>query len=477
MALSLVPLAIGVGTAWSGYQSQKHASENLARNVVSMRAGEELAIGIRDVRTQLDRFLATGSSEYLDKIPAMREEMDHWLSEADRTSVTPRERQYIAPVKKGYEHFFGGLGDILQQPPTAKDSAKIRALIDEASDEVLRPAQEYLDFDEVEITRSNAANEWTANRMALTLFLLGICGPVAGLLVGYGVARGISRSIVRLSMPVRDAAGKLNEIVGPISFSAAMGLEELESVLKTMAHQIEAVVDRLQQSQRETLRAEQMAAVGQMAAGMAHELRNPLMSIKILVQSAADHDQAAGLRGRDLVVLDEEIGRLERALQIFLDFARPPQLEKRSFDLRGLVEQTVGLVSHRADQQGVRITKELPKQPVPVLADSAQLRQVLLNLLLNALDAVPKGGTITVQLEATEDGSEREVTLRLIDTGCSLPAGLGTRIFQPFVSTKETGMGLGLSICKRIVEAHGGEVTAADRPGGGAVFTVRLPQR
>jgi signal transduction histidine kinase len=479
MALSLVPLAVGVGTAWVGYQSQKQASQNLARNVVSMRAGEELAIGIRDVRTQLDRFLATGNKQCLDEISALRAEMDRWLSAAERTSVASGERDLIARVKNGYAHFFSGLGPILQQPPTAEVSARIRELIDEVSGEVLLPAQEYLDSIEKEIERSNEANEWTANRMALTLLLLGICGPVAGLLAGYGVARGISQSIVRLSMPVRDAAGKLNQIVGPISFSAAMGLDELESVLKSMARQIEAVVERLQQSQREALRAEQLAAVGQMAAGMAHELRNPLMSIKILVQSASDQDQAAGLHGRDLVVLDEEIGRLERSLQIFLDFARPPQPEKRSFDVRGLVEQTVGLIVGRAEQQGVRITEELPPQPIAVLADSAQLRQVLLNLLLNALDSVPKGGMVTVHVEGTNvsDGRGQGVVIRVADTGCGLPAELGPRIFQPFVSTKETGMGLGLSICKRIVEAHAGEITAANRPEGGAVFTVWLAQR
>ena len=113
-------------------------------------------------------------------------------------------------------------------------------------------------------------------------------GTVSGLLAGFGIARGYSRSIIRLSVPIQDAAGKLNEIVGPITFSSQAGLEEIEIVLYKIAHQIGEVLERLEASRREALRAEQLAAVGQMAAGIAHELRNPLMAMKILVQAAAD---------------------------------------------------------------------------------------------------------------------------------------------------------------------------------------------
>jgi signal transduction histidine kinase len=209
-----------------------------------------------------------------------------------------------------------------------------------------------------------------------------------------------------------------------------------------------------------------------MAAGIAHELRNPLMPMKILVQSAADRQPSPGLDGRDLAVLEQEISRLERSIQMFLDFARPPQIEKRTFEARDVLEQIVQLLEARAERQGVRIERRFPDEPLLILADVGQFRQVVLNLLLNALDAVPQGGTIRLGLRKEGD---KWLTLAVADTGCGLPASLGAEIFEPFVSTKETGLGLGLSICKRIVEAHEGEIQAANRPEGGAVFTVRLP--
>jgi signal transduction histidine kinase len=293
------------------------------------------------------------------------------------------------------------------------------------------------------------------------------------LLAGNGIARAVSRSILRLSVPIHDAAGKLNEIAGPITLSARWSLDELERVLQTIASQIGAVIERLQQSQRQALRAEQLAAVGQMAAGLAHELRNPLTSMKLLVQAAAEHNAAHALSRRDLGVLEEEITRLERLIQTFLDFARPPHLEKQTFAIQSMLEQLVDLVSARAEQQDIRLQTELPSEPVVVRADRGQIRQVVLNLLLNAFEAVAQGGEVRVRLGALS--SERWLTLRVEDTGPGLPPRLGQEIFEPFVSTKETGLGLGLSICKRIVEAHGGEIDGGDRPEGGAWFTVRLP--
>src|SRR5262249_16468414 len=141
------------------------------------------------------------------------------------------------------------------------------------------------------------------------------------------------------------------------------------------------------------------AAVGQMAAGIAHELRNPLMPMKILVQAAAEREPSPGLDAGDLAVLEQEISRLERSIQTFLDFARPPRLQKRTCGAGAVVRQVVELVSARAARQGVRIDCQVPGDPVLIEADVGQVRQVVLNLLLNALDAVPHGGTIRLELD------------------------------------------------------------------------------
>ncbi|MBY0524679.1 MAG: histidine kinase [Gemmataceae bacterium] len=469
---SCLLLAVGALTVWYVQHMQRSNSDVLAVNIISMRAAEELEIGIREVRSQLDLFLLTGDAKHLARIPDLRRESDRWLGEAERTGTTRREKQLMARVKQGYAHFFAEFDRITREEPPRDKPQHIHELIDGVlTHEILAPAHEYLDFNEEQISQTMEQNQRIGQRLIWGLLLLGICGCGVGLMAGYAVARGVSRSIIQLSLPIRDATGRLGEVIGPVTFTDPQELHDLEGALQKMSGQITVVIDRLRQREREVLRAEQLAKVGQLAAGIAHELRNPLMSMKLLVQAAAENS-AACLEGQDLVILEEEIIRLERATQTFLDFARPPQLLKQSFDPRSLLTQTVALVSGRAGQQDVRIECDLPKAPSPLTADQGQVRQVLLNLLINALDALPQGGVVRLRL--TRDGQGNS-TFRVEDDGPGLPAELGPRIFEPFISTKTTGLGLGLSICRRIAEAHGGELTAVDRPGGGAIFTFRLP--
>ena len=483
---SLLLLTVGVGAAWRVHQLQQGLSRAVLDNLAAMRAAEELEIDLRELRAQMHHFLLTGDRRYLRAGAQIRPEVERWMAEAERWSLTERERDYTSRARAGSRHFFEGMDRLLGEGQPAPPAPEVRSLVDDVLvREILLPTHDFLDLNEEEVAQAAADNESFAERLLLGLILLGTCVATAGLVAGVGFARAFSRSLVQLSVPVRVAAGRLDELVGPVSFDPGGGLAGLEGVLRVIAERVGTVVERLRRSEREALRAEQLAAVGRMAAGMAHELRNPLTSMKILVQAALEEggDRTApgvpaapaaghGLSSRDLAVLEEEITRLDGLLQSFLDFARPPDLEKKVVDLRPLVEQTLKVVAGRAAAADVRLGLRAPAGPLRAALDPRQVRQVVFNLLLNGLDAVPAGGRVDVVLERDEEGW---VTLRVSDSGCGLPAVLGETIFAPFTTTKQTGLGLGLSICKRIVEAHGGTITAASPPGKGAVFTVRLP--
>jgi C4-dicarboxylate-specific signal transduction histidine kinase len=172
-----------------------------------------------------------------------------------------------------------------------------------------------------------------------------------------------------------------------------------------------------------------------------------------------------------LQIIEAEIRRVERSLQTFLDFARPPRTERRPVDLRDVVQSVLGLVRGRLEKQRVKVDLQLPLDRVVLTADGTQLQQVLVNLTLNALDAMPEGGTLSLTMRPARSG----VLVEVADTGSGIAPQVRGRLFQPFVSNKETGLGLGLVISRRIVEDHGGQLVAADRPGGGAVFKIFLP--
>jgi two-component system sensor histidine kinase HydH len=244
---------------------------------------------------------------------------------------------------------------------------------------------------------------------------VGTIGSLAGLLMGYGVARGLGRSV---------------------------------------------------------LRAEALAEVGQLAAGMAHELRNPLTAIKMLVQTNREEAEARGLPAEDLNVIEKEILRMEGRLNVFIDFARPPKPERRRVDLAAVVGETLALVGGRARKQRVTLKFDPPATPALVQADGEQVRQLLVNLALNALDVMPRGGVLEIELRPpTEHHSE----LAVLDTGPGIAPRHLPRLYEPFFTSKETGLGLGLVVSQRIARSHGGSLRATNRPQGGACFVLRLP--
>src|SRR5262249_15691142 len=161
------------------------------------------------------------------------------------------------------------------------------------------------------------------------------------------------------------------------------------------------------------LRAEQLAAVGQLAAGMAHEIRNPLMSLKMLIQAAREEGPSEGLYGEDLVVMEREIRQMQRSIQSFLDFARPPKLHKSPTEITKVLERTIELIHGRAEKQHVAVYRLFGSQSPVLQADASQLHQVMLNLALNALDVMPTGGRLTFGVRSSAEWIEITVT----DTG------------------------------------------------------------
>lgn len=486
MAMSLLLLGVGVGTAWFVHRLQVEASALVDDSVSAIQVAQGLVIDSREIRSRLHDYIDTEDPSHLEEVAELNTQLRESLEEAESQVRTEPERELVAKVREGVDAFMLRFEKVVEDvDPESESMAKapLRVLIEENINyELIRPAHDYLEFRREQIAASSKQNQAVADRVRLALILLGLCGSVAGLVGGYGIHRAISSTFVRLSVPVRDAAGKLNEVVGPLELSAGrdvQNVEELESVMQNISQHVAHVVDELQRSQRDALRAEQLAAVGQLAAGLAHELRNPLMAMKLLVQSAVERGDAGSLAGRNLRVLDEEIRRQEQAIQTFLDFARPPKLEPRSFDLKQVVEQTVALVTPRAARQGVQLHTSCHAESAVMEGDPGQIRQVLLNLLFNALDVLPGGGHVRVSIHTASGGSlgaTESLEIRVADNGPGLPESLGQRVFEPFVSTKETGMGLGLSICRRIVEAHDGEILARDLPGReGAEIVVKLP--
>ena len=175
-------------------------------------------------------------------------------------------------------------------------------------------------------------------------------------------------------------------------------------------------------------------------------------------------------------ILGVEIERLNELVQTFLDFARPPKLSRKMVDLAAVIQRTVQLTQSRIDRQGISLKLDLPQPGIELSADPQQLQQVMLNLVINAVESQPTGGQIEIRLrESRSPDNVREVEIQVNDRGVGIPADILDRIFDPFFSTKDAGTGIGLAICQRIIEDHSGTIVPKSRPQGGTTFTIRLP--
>jgi len=224
--------------------------------------------------------------------------------------------------------------------------------------------------------------------------------------------------------------------------------------------------------QRETLlRTDQLRGAGELAAGMAHEVRNPLASIKGAAERLHRGTLADGERDELLRILEVESTRLDGVVRVFLLYTRPAPLVQTKADLNAVVNETAALVGPTAQRRGVRIDLKLDPALVSQRMDPAKIKQALLNLLLNAVQASPDGATVTVTTRLA--GRRAEVLVQ--DHGPGLPEEVRRSLFTPFTTTKEGGTGLGLPIARQILEAHGGGITLNGAPEGGTLARVYLP--
>ena len=229
--------------------------------------------------------------------------------------------------------------------------------------------------------------------------------------------------------------------------------------------------DELKDAQSRLVQSARLAAIGELAAGVAHELNNPLTSV-LGFSELALHGLEPDHRCRaDLSVVVGEARRARGIVLNLLDFARPVQPQRLPTDLNESLQQTLALVSTRLKRDGIQVERDLDPALDPILLDASQMKQVFLNLITNASQAMPDGGTLTVRTWREGD----RVFVSIGDTGSGIDPETRARIFEPFFTTKPRGTGLGLSVSLGLVHNHGGQIELESRQGEGSTFTVCLP--
>ncbi len=269
-----------------------------------------------------------------------------------------------------------------------------------------------------------------------------------------------------------DTASKIAACKQCVVYRRACGDEigELTAAFNEMVRRLGANVRRLEEASRDKARLERVTALGEMSMTVAHEIKNPLNAIRGAVSYLQDSVRDEGPR-EFLSIIEEETGRLDEIVTSFLRFSKPPPLRLQAADVNQVVKDTLRLVQQEAAEDGVELRAVLDERVPPLLVDPQQLRQALLNVVVNALAATPAGGGVTVRTSVVES----RVSIAVVDTGRGMSDDVVKDIFKPFFTTKTRGSGLGLACVERVVREHGGEVAVKSEVGKGTEFRIALP--
>jgi signal transduction histidine kinase len=301
----------------------------------------------------------------------------------------------------------------------------------------------------------------------LLYILLGIA-PFLATGLAIVLVRGVTRPIAALVSATRRLEG------GDLSFR----IEGLHGEYGKVAASFNEMARSLEESWRKMQWAEQILVLGELAGGLAHEINNPLAGIKASMEILSGNPSVSGEPKEMMVEVIRQIERIELLVKGLLDFAKPPAPTFSSVDVNDVVSGTLSLARKHPrfglrDGRRIDVAEDFAADLPRILADPLQLQQVLLNLLLNAADAMPSGGTITAR--TSRDDRATHVRVAIADTGTGVDEAMLGKIFLPFFTTKAKGTGLGLATTKRLVEQHGGRISVANRASGGAEFSVVLP--
>jgi two-component system sensor histidine kinase AtoS len=304
----------------------------------------------------------------------------------------------------------------------------------------------------------------------LTMNIRDLDTPDAALGIPIRIERLLAGESVQTMITHRTKEGT----VFPVEISAG--------VFEVGGHKYILAIDRditeRKQTQEALQRAEQIRTAGELATGLAHEIKNPLAGIKVTMETLSEEPYLSGEDRNVLSKVIDEIKRIEGLIRGLLNFARPPKPQFTNTDLNAVLDTAAQLVlKNRSLAPGapgsITMVKEFGHELPEIMGDPMQLKQVFMNLLLNAVDAMPEGGTVVLKTSRGE--AAHTITVDISDTGKGIDAAIRDKIFQPFFTTKSKGTGLGLAISKRLIEEHGGKISIEGNKGGGSTFRISLP--
>lgn len=403
---------------------QKVSDAIMKENVSSLKAAEELELALLNQKGLVASYFLDGNLSWLKTLEERKKDFEEWFRKASGVALSATEKailQDISGLYKSYDSQRNRAIRLYQAERIAEAKYILLNEMRKSTDAAYQKCEDLILANELLIAKAEASSRKNVAGMISLIWMTIITTLCLGGFMGFIFAK------------------KMNE---------------------------------------QLIRSAKMATLGQLSANIAHEIRNPLTSIKMRLYTLEEQLRHNPSTKEDMGIISEEINRMEKTVKNFLDFTRLPEPDLKICNINQLLEGTINLLSPKASFQNIQIKKNFDAFLFESNVDKEQMRQVFLNIMLNAIEAMPKGGVLEINMDKTEDKKNKSaLEIKIKDSGAGMSAESRKRLFEPFFTTKTEGTGLGLFTASKIVQMHKGAIAVEAQPGKGTTFTVKLPLR
>jgi signal transduction histidine kinase len=469
VVLVAVSLIGGGAMVWYTYRVETMLDTIVNTNISAYQSAESIEIALVNQKGFVSYYLIDKDPDWLRQLGEWRQIFRDRLKEAKARSKSPQGLEILTRVESQYKQYVVSKDKVLEMfnRGDTEEALKLHSQTRTMFFSILTLCDEFKKIQEkgitdiVETSQRDTKSLRGASAMALC-FQLFVGVFLSVFLIG------------RILRPLMELAEKTERANGP---------HKRTNLVETLAHNVDDLLrdageahHELERSRETLVMAEKMAMVGKLAAGMAHSVRNPLTSVKMRLFSLNRSLSMNSDQAEDFAVISEEIGHIDTIVQNFLEFARPPKLKMQKMSPSIVVNMMIQLLTHRLKSYDVTVNVVRDAMLPDITCDPEQLKEVFVNLVENACQAMGRGGLIIVTEQVRKNDSGKDTCLICVkDTGPGLPANILEKIFNPFFTTKEEGTGLGLSIAERIIQNHGGKISVKSAVGEGTSFYIELP--
>ncbi len=469
--LFMVTLAGGLITIWYSYRTEKLITSIIEKNLTTLQTAEDLDVALVNQKGFVSYYFLDSDPNWLKQLEKHREIFRKKLKDAGEFTTSIEQKETIKLIESEYNKYTAAKDQVISfyKAGHHETGALLHRDVRDRFFNLLNLCGRYKKIFLKEITQVKLNSRAQASKMRIM--------AVFAILIDFSLAAFLAYILIKeILIPLGNLISVVNgEAIGKKPDNI---VNQLRQGIYNLIEDMGITRSKLEQSRESLLQSEKMAMVGKLAAGMAHSIRNPFTSVKMRLFSLGRSLELNREQKEDFHVISHEIRHVDTIVQNFLEFSRPPKLKIQSISPSAVVDMTIRLLTHRLQSYDVNV-KVIRNSSLPMVqADPEQLKEVLVNLIVNACEAMENGGEIVIQ----EDISfvpqlERVAVIRISDNGPGIPKTLQDKIFDHFFTTKEEGTGLGLSIAKRIIEEHKGWLDMISNEGTGTSFVITLPSK